>query len=346
MKNKMIVFAALGLLFAGSAAQARWGLDFAASPWKMDVKDLETSNATYNKAVTNANTTLIGFHSTIDQESLSGVASFFVEGDSKARLGFSLGYGAMPTVSFKLHKIMTAAYNDTSLETRTTYVPADLYLKFGSKSGKSSFLLGGGGDFIMVSNEYRFTNSAGSTNEEATFTQKKVVPHAQAGFEFFLAKWLSFGVNAKYVFSGVLDKMEGNLKSNGVDAGKKKLVMVNDGPGGINGVKLGYRSTSFTFTGQQRPYRYDYSGLRVNLAMRLYFGAGGKTSKAAEQKQDQSRPVTAKDKPAVQAPAPEVQPAPAAESESLKLEREKLELEKARLDLEREKLEFEKQKKE
>lgn len=336
MNNKTTVCAALALLFTASLSHARWGLDFTASSWEMDAKDLETTKATYIKAVAAANTGLTGISGSIEQKKLSGAASFFIEGNSRVRLGFSAGYGMTPPVSATIHKVQTGAYNDTSVEAKTSYIPVDLYLKFGSKGGGSSFSLGGGAALVEATNDYKFRNDTGTTREEATLTQKKIIPNAHAGFEFFLAKWLSFGLNANYVFNGVLDKMEGDLKTNGVSQGKKRMAMVNDGPGGVNGVKLALKSDGFSYTGNQRPYQYDYSGLRVNAAMRWYFG-GGKTT-AAKREPVPGQAVETKATPSQPAPA-----AQAADSEELKMEKAKLELERQKLEFEREKMEFEKQ---
>jgi len=339
MKNKITAYAAMLLLLAPAVSQARWGTDFTASSWEMDAKDLETTKATYIKwAGTNiAN----GIDGDIVQDKMGGSASFFVEGNSRVRLGLSAGYGAMPEVSAKVHKRVGTAYTHTELRTKTMYIPVDLYLKFGSKGGGSSFFAGGGGDFVTVNTKYELTGSAGTIPEEATFTQKKVLPHAQAGFEFFLAKWLSFGVNAKYVFSGVLDNMTGDLKRNRISQGTKQMAMVNDGANGINGVKFGYKNTGYTYTGKQRPFEYDYSGLRLNLAMRWYFGGAKSASAAPVQRTEQVKTQVIGEKV-----TPEPVQAPVVnnpDSEALKMEREKLELEKAKLKLEQDKFEFEKQ---
>lgn len=341
MKNKIIAYAAMALILVPAVSHARWGTDFTASSWEMDAKDLETTKATYLKALANGSYT--GIDGDIVQDKMGGSASFFVEGNSRVRLGLSAGYGAMPEVSAKVHKRVGTAYTHTELRTKTAYVPVALYLKFGSKGGGSSFFAGGGGDFVTVNTKYELTGSAGTLPEEATFTQKKVIPHAQAGFEFFLAKWLSFGVNAKYVFNGVLDNMTGDLKRNRISQGKKQMAMANEGAGGVHGIRFGYKNTGYTYTGKQRPFEYDYSGLRLNLAMRWYFGGGKSASTAPVQRTDQVKTQVIGEKVTpepVQAPAPAVN---SADSDALKLEREKLELEKAKLKLEQDKFDFEKQ---
>ncbi|MDO8806475.1 MAG: hypothetical protein Q7R35_18850 [Elusimicrobiota bacterium] len=118
----------------------------------------------------------------MEENNVGGSAGFFMEGNSLVRLGLSAGYGVMPVV-FSQHRLTYASgYKNTELDTKTTYVPVDLYLKLGTEGGGASFFLGGGGDFVTSISEYRVNNTNGTDyQEKATFTQKKMIPHAQAG---------------------------------------------------------------------------------------------------------------------------------------------------------------------
>ncbi len=201
----------------------------------------------------------------MERREVGGSAGFFVEGNSRFRLGFGLGFGAMPEVYAGLHQVFAnATYKNTSVRAKTMCIPADLSLKLTSKGGGFSFFGGGGADYIMVSNNYQVINTNTPQVDRFTLTQNKIVPHARAGFEFFLAKWLSINVGAKVMFGAVLDNMTGDLKRDGVSLGKKRMVMQDT----TDGMKLNLRGS---LGATDLKYKYDYSGLRANLGLRIYF---------------------------------------------------------------------------
>ena len=117
---------------------------------------------------------------------------------------------------------------------------------------------------MMASTDYKFTGSGGET--KAVFTQKKVLPHVQAGCELFLAKWISLNIGAKYLFSAVLDNLTGKVTDGGVDQGKNRLIMMDAAP---YGEEFGY--TSGPLASGERPFKYDLSGLRANIGLHIYF---------------------------------------------------------------------------
>ena len=261
MKILIAVFAAAFLCFP-SRAQARWGMDFTASWWEMDAKDFKRTMSTYGNSGNTDN-------ESIKRDSLGGAASFYIEGKSKSRFGLSFGYGAMPNASIKLERSATDPHR-LEIVNRTTYIPVDLYYKFGSKGGKAAFFLGGGADYIMAKSEYRQVSGVSDANNDVgTFKAQKTVPHAKAGFEFFLTRGLSFGCSAKYVMSGVISDLQGNETRNGTPrAGKRRLVMDTYG----SGVAAMSRPVSSGISAGNAPLQYDYTGLRMELAMRWNFG--------------------------------------------------------------------------
>ncbi|HAH30836.1 MAG TPA: hypothetical protein DCL44_00820 [Elusimicrobia bacterium] len=98
----------------------------------------------------------------------------------------------------------------------------------------------------------------------------------------------------------------------------------------------------YVFSSEMEKLRCDYSGLRINLALRWYF-EDAPVAAAPARKAEQVKPKRPSylDDEVPDKPAPAAKPA---SSERQKLERQKLELEKEKLKLERERFEFEKQK--
>ena len=261
MKIKIAVCAVMVLLAAPAVSAARWGTEFVGSSWKMDGKEFIKTMNTYKAIATDYPG--LGMTGEVAQGKLGGAAVFFVEGNSRFRLGLAAGYGVMPTVSGRLD--LTGGWNGhLDIENKITYVPLDLYFKFTSKGGKFSLSGGGGADYVMAGTDYKDVYSGGV--DKGTFTQKKVMPHVQAGCELFLAKWLSLNVGAKYLFSAVLDNLNGKVMEGGVDKGKNRLIMTKDP---TYGDYFGY--TAAALASDERPFKYDLSGLRANLGLRIYF---------------------------------------------------------------------------
>lgn len=260
MKIKLAVCAVIALLAVPSVSYARWGTEFTGSSWKMDGKEFIKSMNAY-KALAQAFG--LGMSGKVTQGKLGGAAGFFVEGNSRFRLGAAAGYGVMPPVSAKLS--LTGAFTGTeSIENKITYVPLDLYLKYISEGGKFSLFGGGGANYVMASTDYKATYSGGVT--KAVFTQKKVIPHVQAGCEWFLSKGISLSFGAKYLFSAVLDNLTGKVTDGGVDQGKNRMIMSKDPAYGEF-----FDYTSVPLASDERPFKYDLSGLRANFGLRIYF---------------------------------------------------------------------------
>jgi hypothetical protein len=264
MKNKIAFCAAMALLFAPSVSHSmRWGTEFTGSSWTMDGKDFLKSMHTYEAMAPAAGFSMTG---KITQGRLGGAAGVFVEGNSRFRLGAAVGYGVMPAVSskFRWGNGWVGGFN---LENKTTYIPLDLYLKYTSREGKFSLFGGGGADYVMASTDFKGDDS-NSSSMRATFTEKKLMPHVQAGCELFLAKWISLDLSAKYLFNAVLDNLTGNMTSDGYPPGKYRMIMADNPP---YGEVWQFWRTSNPLVSGVRPFKYDLSGLRANIGFRVYF---------------------------------------------------------------------------
>lgn len=262
MKIKKVMCMTAVLLLAASVSHAmRWGLDLTGTSWKMDNADLG-KDLDYRK--------LNGTTADLSKESvIAKSAAVFMEGGSKWRLGFSAGFGS---TSNQVYATVNPSFgnifmNQGVLENKVSYIPVSLYLKYKPENSRFSLFGGGGADYITANTKVKdaldgYGNpQAGS--HKGTFTQKKVVPQVQAGAEWFMFKWLSLGVSAKYLFSAVFDDLTGNLTGSGVSSGKQRLIMSGD--------QIGYSPVSSALTAGQRPLKYDFTGLRVNAALRIYF---------------------------------------------------------------------------
>lgn len=258
MKNKIILYSAFALLFAPAVSNARWGTDFTGQMWTMDGKELNTTMHSYQAS--GANIT-----GKVSEDKFGGAARLFVEGNSRFRLGAAVGFGVMPAVIGESRETYSGGATYRGIENRTTYIPADLYLKYTSEGGKFSLFGGGGADYVMASSEYKLSYNGGG--EAGTFTQKKIMPHVQAGCELFLAKWLSVNVGAKFLFSAILDNLTGSMTGSGVAPGKYRMTMKR----WSNGEEPDFTLTTTPFAANERAYKYDYSGLRANIGLRMYF---------------------------------------------------------------------------
>ncbi|MDP2866197.1 MAG: hypothetical protein Q8O90_08135 [Elusimicrobiota bacterium] len=265
MKSKKVLSITAALLLAVSVSHAmRWGAEFTGTNWKMDTTDLG-KDLDYRKL--NGTTGELGKKSVIAKS-----AAIFMEGGSKWRLGFSAGFGSMSNhVYTTVNPSYTNFMDRGVLENEVSYIPVSLYLKYKPENSRFSLSGGGGADYITASTKIQ-DDLDGSGNPQAnthkgTFTQKKIVPHVQAGAEWFMFKWLSLNVSAKYLFSAVFDDLTGNLSGSGVSAGKQKLIMSQ----AAGGERISFSPASAALASGDRPFRYDFSGARINAALRIYF---------------------------------------------------------------------------
>ena len=237
-----------------------WGTELNGALWTMDGKEF-SKNSSYFKSATavSPGATESG---KVTQGKLSGAVSVFVEGTARLCLGASIGYGAMPAVSSKIRYLNATFYFNQDLDNKITYIPMDVYLKHTSISGKLALFGGGGVNYVMASTDFKREASPGD-QWKGTFTQNKIIPHLQAGGELFLSKRISLSFGVKYLFSGVLDKLTGK-----VEGDKSRMIMISNPS---YGEAFSYKSTSSPLASDERPFKYDLSGLRVNFGLRTYF---------------------------------------------------------------------------
>jgi hypothetical protein len=234
-----------------------WGVEVSGAAWEMDAEDFKTSG---NSVMDYARTVGNSSSYRITQGTLGGQASFFLEGKSALRFGASLGYGVMPDVSYREHW-ENSPIEDVieNWENKTSYIPLDAYIKYRSEGSKIGFFAGAGADYIMASTKWNFFDSISGDSANGTFKQKKLVPHVQGGSELFFSDSVSVSLGVKYLFSAVLDNLRGNVVANGASMGEFQMMMDDDGHG------------YWIDLGGSKPFKYDYSGLRTNLALRVYF---------------------------------------------------------------------------
>ena len=272
MKNKIALCAMIALSSAPQLSHAMyWGTEFTGSLWEMDGKEFRR-DATTSRNLTMPPTSLIESDK-LTQDKLGGFAVIFMEGKSTLRLGITVGYGTMPSVSYKRY-INTSGGHDINIfrwNNETTYVPFDLYVKYKVPNSRFSFFAGGGVDYVMARTGYNYNyNNADpipsnfiSFTSKAEFAQNKFIPQVKAGGEWFITKWLSLNVGTKYLFNGTLDNLTGNVTEDGVSKGKNRMIMNNG--------FIYYKKTSEALATNERPFKYDLSGLRVDVGFRVYF---------------------------------------------------------------------------
>lgn len=264
-KNIIAAGAVLALLFTASASHAlRWGAEFSGVAGKMDGKDLSNDMA-YQTANPGGGEI---FGGNLKQDKSAGLARLFVEGRAKWSLGLAAGFGTMPGMTYTTWSGSYNAFMDKGVfEGKASYIPVDLYLKYRPRDSKFSLSAGAGADYIAASAKVKDDlDGAGNPqagSHEGTFTQKKLVSHVQGGAEFFVFKWLSLNVGAKYLFGALFDDLTGNMTEGGVASGKHRLIMA--------GEKLEASPVAAPLASGERPFRYDFSGLRVSAGLRVYF---------------------------------------------------------------------------
>lgn len=182
-----------------------------------------------------------------DQGSIGFGAALFWETGSDIRGGLSLGYNILPSGEYKVTTPFNWGAPNTGTETETwensAYsIPATLYFKI-RQSEKMNLTGGVSVDYIFA--KVKYTDSTvwdpgaffSNTTSKKEYTGKRLVPGASLGVEMFPVKNISILAGLKYMFFGSVTNFENK-----------------DG----DPVWL---------------YRYSYSGLRVNVAARYYFGS-------------------------------------------------------------------------
>lgn len=262
-----LLFALLFILTTPKALLAAWGVSGGVGYWKMDAKEFERY-AAYRKAYAPPI-----FVSKIARGNISQEIGMFYEtsGGKKLNYGISLGYGTLPKVKYlRAQGILTVyeTYNTDENTTRT--IPAYLYAKWGARESRFRIFGGVGAEYLMARTETKgyyadIAYPAYSNSWDVVFKKNRFVPGAILGGEYFLFKNLSLGVNLKYLFSAELKDLRG--KKDGVEW---RMIMTRDAF--TNTEFLNVVAMNYKLTAKDRLFRYDYTGLRINLAAKLYFG--------------------------------------------------------------------------
>jgi hypothetical protein len=277
MKNKIVAYAVMMLLFSVSVSHAmNWGTEVSGSLWTMDGADFKKDMMACQKVNVPPGDTI---SLKLKQNKLGGMVSIFTESEKELGFGAMLGFGLMPQVSYELNWGVTNSFGNWKFTNKTSYIPVDIYLKYKPKDGSYGISGGVGAGYVMAKTDLSGTFSYLTDRESnsGSFTQKKIIPHIQVGGEYFLTKWLSLNAGVKYLFSGVVDNLTGNVTctDNGGssftcgDPGtqKERLIMVKDS----DGEHLTSKKSSDPLASDERPFKYDFSGLRINIALRAYF---------------------------------------------------------------------------
>lgn len=181
-----------------------------------------------------------------DQGSIGLGAALFFEGGDDTKAGFSLGYTILPSGEYIKNTAFNYGGSFTGTEKETwensAYsIPATLYFKI-RQSEQINITGGFSVDYIFA--KVKYTDNTvwnplalqSDTTDKSEYTGKRLVPGASLGVEIFPVKNISVLVGLKYMFFGSVTNFTNK----------------NDDP---------------VYT-----YRYSYSGLRINVAARCYFG--------------------------------------------------------------------------
>jgi len=101
---------------------------------------------------------------------------------------------------------------------------------------------------------------SGTSTVNTEFKQSKLVPHADAGIEWYISKRFALGVNFAYLFGAKFDQLKGTV--NGTDAQLYTL------PRTVGRELV----TSASRPSGSDNYCQDYTGVRGDISLRYYFG--------------------------------------------------------------------------
>lgn len=241
-----------------------WGIEAGGDMWKMDAgsfgklkgswaDDLAGLGPEYTKS------------NRISQASMGVNAALFVEKGKKLRVGLSIGYSAMPAVEYKVSASSPGITFSNTWSNAAYAVPITVYAKW-KYSDKTRLFAGAGAAYIKTETKMTYIVKYPPyqmTDLHGTFTAGKWVPGMTAGGEMFFGENFSLGAGFKYMLGGEMDKLEGNVSGTGGGGSQTgKSRMITDSPG--------WKSSS-SYKGIH-PFAHDFSGLRINLTARYYFG--------------------------------------------------------------------------
>ncbi|MDD4003668.1 MAG: hypothetical protein PHW69_00505 [Elusimicrobiaceae bacterium] len=182
-------------------------------------------------------------------------AELFFETEGPSRLGVSLGLNSISEIKLE-ESIPNSA---GTLKASAQSFPITVYWKLKAEDSSFAYRLGGGAD-IMSACTNMATSGSASSNINTDFKQTKLVPHLDAGAEWYISKRFALGVNIAYLFGARFDKMKGTV------SGSDSQLYTVPQPVGRQIV-----ASSSQPSGSDN-YSQDYTGVRGELALRYYFG--------------------------------------------------------------------------
>ena len=259
MIKKMITVTGLAVLLP-AVSFAYWGIGVKGGATPVNYNDLD-NNMKYQASIGNVPDS----DKTSKTNYFSGGELFF-EGNSETRVGLSIGYKAIAqarrAVTIFSHGTFPKVSRGDSIRSFAEEVPAILYLKHKAKDSSVALWLGAGAEHMKATTCIwtgdGYTNTAGS---EICYTQNKIIPHADAGIEWYMFKNISLGINAAYLADGKFDKLKAE------DGARLYIV-----PHAV-GAQIVPSGSKPAGAGN---YAQDYSGLSGELTLRVYFGGPAK----------------------------------------------------------------------
>ncbi|MFA6583015.1 MAG: hypothetical protein WCS77_01855 [Elusimicrobiaceae bacterium] len=246
MVKKLIAVAGLAVLLPASSF-AYWGLGVKGGATAVTDDDFK------NEMSYSADSAWTNYSGEVSKNGGYAGAELFLEGNGENRFGVSVGIKSIAETK------LTEDWGNgaTTLEAKNSAIafPVTLYWKHKAEDSSVGFWLGAGADFMKA--KTKWSDSYGVNTD---FKQNKLVPHVDAGLEWYIFKRVSLGVNLGYLFGGKFDELKGSV--NGTD------MQLYTTPQSV-GSSLGYAASK---PAGSNNFSQDYSGVRGELALRVYFG--------------------------------------------------------------------------
>lgn len=254
MIKKIIAIAGLAVLLPASSF-AYWGINLKGGVSPVNHTDHE-NEMNYQASHSNYN---YWFYEKGPDRCPSAGAELFFEGNGKNRLGLSAGWKAIGLAGPTLREEDSANVL-LDLKNSAVAIPVTLYWKHKADNSKVALWLGAGADYMKTKTQWTVVASG----DIIDLIQSKIVPHADAGIEWYIFKKVSLGINLGYLFGAKFEELKGT--HNGTDvqlytvprAIGREILLAGSKPAGA------------------KSYVQDWSGLRGDLALRVYFGGPSK----------------------------------------------------------------------
>ena len=243
MIKKIIVMAVLAALLPASSF-AYWGIGLKGGAVNNKSDDMENEKSYMDNIGSS-------YSATLEKLGGRGGLELFLEGNGASRMGLSVGLELIRDGKLNV----ADGYHITP---HASAIPMTLYWKHKSEGSSLALWFGAGAAYIDTQTKYDMTHS------NIYFFQNKIVPHADAGIEWYVFRNVSLGVNLGCLFGAKFDALK--ARENGTD------VQLYTAPRAV-GREIIYAAAK---PAGAASYSQDYSGLRGELALRVYFGGSAK----------------------------------------------------------------------